>query len=95
MKNQKQLLTNAGAVTGAQYAPAFEGDYMFSAVGTFGGGTVKLQQLMPDGATFTDITDASLSSPGSLIVTLAGDVPVRAVVSGGTPSGIYANLDKV
>lgn len=40
------------------------GRYQMAAAGTFGGGNTKLQQLMPDGATFVDVPSSTISAAG-------------------------------
>jgi hypothetical protein len=42
------------------------GRYVFSAVATWGGGTVKVQMLSGDGSTYLDVANASLTANGSL-----------------------------
>jgi hypothetical protein len=83
------LLANAAA-TGATVSPIASGAYVFSAAGTFGGATVKLQALGPDGATWSDV--ASLAAAGSTGVVLGEGASVRAAVAGGSPAGLYATL---
>lgn len=82
------LITNGNA-TGSDYTwPGGRG--MFTVAGTFGGATVKLQFLGPDGSTYIDAgayTTLTAAGGGNF------DLPqgkVRAAVSGGSPSGIYA-----
>lgn len=82
------LLSNASATGSAIIWPGGRG--MFTAAGTFGGTTVKLQFLGPDGSTWIDAgTYTTLTASGGGIF----DLPqgqVRANITGGTPSGIYA-----
>lgn len=85
------LLQNAGA-TGSPVANIPGGSYIWSVQGTFGGATVKLQCLGPDGATFMDIPSASMTSPGQMGVAIGGNAAVKAVVTGGSPSALYSNL---
>ena len=83
------LLSNA-ATTGAAVSATAGGSYIWTAAGTFGGATVKLQALGPDGQTWLDV--AALSAPGSTGVVVGEDASVRVAVSGGSPSGLYATL---
>lgn len=82
------LLSNASSTGSAFVWRGGRGH--FAASGTFGGATVKLQFLGPDGSTWIDAgTYTTLTAAG------AGnfDLPegqIRAAVSGGSPSGIYA-----
>ena len=88
-----KLIDNA-AVTGAAIDwPGGRGTFSVP-VGTFSGATVKLQWSPDDGTTYQDV-DRS----GDTYVTLAAagaglfDLPVckiEAVVSGGSPSGLFA-----
>lgn len=86
------LLSNASA-TGAAL-PVEGGTYVVTADGTFGGATLQLQLRSPDGSSWIDITDASLTAEGAFTV----DLPrgeVRMTVTGGTPSALYANLSGI
>ncbi len=87
-----QLLTDAAA-TGDPVGPMVGGSYVWTTSGTFGGATVKLQYLGPDGTTYIDVASASMSSAGSLFIDHVGaGAIVKAVVSGGSPSGLYSSL---
>jgi hypothetical protein len=87
------LLTNATS-TGA--AVQWDGGIgAFSAAGTFSGATVTLQWLGPDGATYLDVgSDTTLTAAGAGAFVLP-PCRIRAAVSGGPPSGMYAAADKV
>ena len=95
------LLTNASA-TGSWVAwPGGRG--VFSVDGTFGGASVYLNYRSPDGtsglrvqvlAQDGKLTAVALTAEGGYLA----DLPpgqVRAEVSGGTPSALYARLDRV
>jgi hypothetical protein len=87
------LLANA-AVTG----PVVQwpgGVGAFTAVGTFSGATVTLQYLGPDNTTWVAAgTNTTLTASGNGVAYLpAGGI--RAAVSGGSPSGLYANIGLV
>lgn len=86
-----QLLTNV-AVTGAAVTGIAGGEYLWAVAGTFGGATVKLQYLGPDGTTYIDVPSASLTAVGAVLVRIGANASVKAVVTGGTPSGLYSNL---
>lgn len=88
MRSTRVDLLNNASATGAEIIwPGGRG--LFAADGTFGGGTVKLQFFGPagnwlDAGTYTTLTAAgggNFDLPQGLI---------RAAVSGGTPSGLYA-----
>ena len=89
----RDLLSNASA-TGAGVTWG-GGKAQFSAAGTFGGATVALEVLGPDGTTWIAAgTSTSLTAAGLAVV----DLPqgqVRASVTGGAPSGLYARLARV
>lgn len=86
------LLSNEAA-TGAQVLIGVGGVYQFTAAGTFGGATLTLQILGPDGTTwFAAGTDATLTAAGGCIVELGNDSIVRAAVTGGSPSALFARL---
>lgn len=82
------LLDNASATGAAKTWDGGRGQ--FKALGSFGGATVTLQILGPDGATWLGLgADAALTAAGAVNF----DCPpgqLRAAVSGGSPSGLYA-----
>lgn len=85
------LISNGSASSSGAFWPGGEGT--FHVVGTFGGTTVSLQRLGPDGATWTDIgTDVTLTDEGMGNFNV-GPGTIRAAVTGGTPSGLYATVD--
>lgn len=88
-----QLLSNATA-TGSD-AQWDGGTGVFSAAGTFSGSTVTLQWLGPDGTTYMDVgADTTLTASGGGAFVLP-PCRIRAAVSGGPPSGMYASADRV
>lgn len=88
-----QLLSNASA-TGSS-AQWDGGTGVFTAAGTFSGATVKLQYLNADGATWSDMgTDTTLTAAGGAQFVFPPG-RIRAAVSGGPPSGMYAQAEKV
>ena len=88
-----QLLSNASATgSAAQWGG---GTGVFSVCGTFSGATVSLQFLGPDGSTYIDVgTDTMLTSNGAGGFVLPPG-KIRAYISGGTPSGLYAQAEQV
>ena len=86
------LLSNASATGSAVNIPVC-GYYQFMLSGTIGGATVKLQILGPDASTYIDLASASLTAAGTVLVALPASSLVKAVVTGGTPSALYAALD--
>lgn len=86
-----QLLSNASA-TGAE-AQWGGGLGVFSAAGTFGGATITLQFLGPDESTWIDVgAETTFTAPGGAVFVLP-PTKIRAEVSGGPPSGMYAQAE--
>lgn len=68
------------------------GDGEFEVTGTFGGATVSLQVVGPDGSTLLDVgADTTLTAAGGGAFRL-GPGLIQATVSGGSPSGLYARV---
>ena len=84
------LLDNAAATGPAKTWDGGRGQ--LKALGSFGGATVTLQILGPDGATWLAVgSDAALTGAGVANF----DCPpgqLRAAVSGGSPSGLHASV---
>lgn len=84
-------LIDNGSATGAQQT--WPGGYGYFAVaGTFGGATVSLQLLGADGSTWTTV--GSLTAAGGTAYHLPPG-QIRALVAGGSPSGLYARFDTI
>lgn len=80
------LLSNASATGSALQWPGGRG--VFSASATWGGGTVKLQYLGPDGTTWIDAgSDTTLTANGGGVFELPA-CQVRANVA--TATAVYA-----
>jgi hypothetical protein len=87
------MLSNASA-TGATTKWA-GGNGVFVAAGNFGGASVSLQFLGPDGVTWLPMgTNTTLTAAGGGVFS-CHEVDIRAAVSGGTPSGLYAQVERV
>jgi hypothetical protein len=87
-----ELLNDADA-TGDPVGPIVANPYIWTVNGTFGGTTVKLQYLGPDGSTYIDVAGATLSANGSVFIDHVGaGAIIKAVVTGGSPSGLYSSL---
>lgn len=88
-----QLLSNASATGSAVVWDGGTG--VFSAAGTFSGATVTLQFMGPDGATWIAAgVDTTLTTAGAGGFILPPG-RIRAEITGGPPSGMYAQADKV
>lgn len=66
------------------------GPSLFMATATFGGGTVKLQVLLPDGSTWVDVAGGSLTAAGTSAVLWLPPGSYRVNVA--TATGVYAYL---
>ncbi|HVO01489.1 MAG TPA: hypothetical protein VMT54_04770, partial [Candidatus Cybelea sp.] len=88
MNTQSLTLISNGSATGP-WTTWRGGSGTFEAVGTFNGGTVRLQKLGPDGTTPIDVgTDTTLTAAGGGNFQLPPS-QIRAAVTG-SPSAIYA-----
>lgn len=86
------LLVNASATGAAQYWASGKG--VLSVVGTFGGATLQLQMLGPDGSTWINVATASFTANGAIVVELPPS-RLRMTVTGGTPSALFASIQSV
>lgn len=91
-------LLSAGAATSAAKTVSFSGNYTFVVAGTFGGATVGLQMLGPDGTTWISVEDdlapLAFTAAGAIVVACAaGDY--RATITGGSGVSLYADLRHV
>lgn len=82
------LLSNASATGQAATVPG--GRYVWAAQGTFGGATLTLQALGPDGTSYQDV--ASLTAAGALAVDVGEGTAMRVSIASGPPSAIYSSL---
>lgn len=86
------LLSNAAATGSAVQWPGGRGVFMVGA--TWGGATIALHAKLPNGTFVSVGTDTELTADG-----MAGfDLPacdIKAVVSGGPPSAVYATAARV
>ena len=88
MSLRLDLLSNASATGSAVAWPGGSGSFMCA--GTFGGATVTLQFLGPDGTTYLAMgTDTTLTANGGGNFFIA-PCTLRCLVAGGPPSGLYA-----
>lgn len=87
-----KLLDNASA-TGSAFT-VLGGRYIWDAVATWSGATAQLQSLGPDGSTWVDITDASLTDDGAIGVFIANGSKIRVLITG-SPSAVYSSLVSV
>ncbi len=87
-KSPVTLLSNAAATGAGVKWPGGRGN--FGVDGTFSGSTVQLEALGPDGTNYVLVgTDVQLTAEGMGNFELPEGL-IRAAVSGGPPSGIYA-----
>ncbi len=83
------LLSNTSA-SGSPVGPVVGASYEWCSTGTFGGATLALMALGPDGATYMQI--ATQSAPGCTGVVLGQNAQVKVTVAGGSPSALYSSL---
>jgi hypothetical protein len=82
-----ELAKNASATSSAMNWPGGSGSFIATA--TFGGGTVKLQYLGPDGSTWIDVgTDTTLTAAGGGNFELP---PGQIRVNIATATAVYAS----
>lgn len=62
-------------------------------VGTFGGASVQLQQLGPDGVTFVNL-GAAVTSAGAQIVEVA-PTQLQVVITGGVANSLFVSIGRV
>lgn len=83
------LLSNASATSGNVSWPGGLG--VFTVTGTFSGATVKLQCIARDGTALDVGPDTTLTAGGMGAFTLPPCL-IKATITGGPPSGIYADV---
>ena len=83
------LLSNASA-TGSS-VQVLRGKYQFHMRGTFGGTTATLQ-YSEDNSTWTTLDSLAVFTVAGNVGVYVADGYVRALVAGGSPSGLYAFL---
>ena len=87
------LLSNASATGSAVRWPGGRGTFM--ADGTFASATITLSVLGPDGSSYIAVgTDTTLTAEGCGNFDLP-PCKLKAVVSGGSPSALYATVEKI
>lgn len=86
------LLVNANATGPTLYWASGKG--VLSVVGTFGGATLQLDMLGPNGSTFIAVPTASFTAAGAIVVELPPS-RLRMTVTGGTPSALFASLQAI
>lgn len=96
IKNVLTLLSNvAAAGNGPNVVVGPGGTFVYMICGTFTGTSSKMQILGPDGSTFIDVAGSTLSAAGFVTVSIPAGSTVRAVLTGGTPTAMYASLSQV
>lgn len=97
-----QLLSNASATGAAAAWPGGRG--VMNIVGTFGGTSATLQHLGPDNSTWLDVKtmDPATGTQATVSLTANGSIgfilpptQIRAVLTGGAPSAMYAAAARV
>lgn len=89
--NDSQLFSNIAATTAAFKLRG--GKYAVSVVATFGGGSVKLQRLLPDNSTLVSIgSSTDFTTAGTAVVDL-GPGTYEFVIA--TATAVYAEIIRV
>ena len=86
--------TSGGAATGP-LVDCPGGIMVFAVAGTFGGATVKLQILGPDGSTLIDAGAGTTFTAPAMGVAYLPPCQLQATIVGGAPSGIFATIARV
>lgn len=94
VKSNLSLLSNAAA-SGTAQVVSTGGRYVYMISGTFGGTSSKLQILGPDGTTFIDVPSSTLAVAGYISVDIPAGATVKTILTGGTPSAMFATLSLV
>ncbi len=68
---------------------------VFAVVATFGGATIKLQFLGPDGSTLIDAGAATTLTANGAGVFYLPPVNIQCTITAGPPSGVYATASRV
>lgn len=84
------LLSNASATSAG--ATWLGGKGVFAATATWGGGSVSLQYLGPNGSTWITPTSGALTADGGFVFELPPGQIRAAVV---TATGVYARADRI
>ena len=90
MGERIDLIENAASTSAATRWPGGKGT--MTVVGTFAGATVKLQFLGADGSTWVDVDEFTI--PAQKGFELA-EGRIRAEVTGGAPSGLFATAVQI
>jgi hypothetical protein len=91
--NTIRLLKNASA-SGSFTDPLPGGKYLLVAEGSWGGAALTLQYKGPNDTAIA-VANVSLSTNANVAVDVGDGAEVKAILTGGTPSGIYADLVRV
>lgn len=90
MGERIDLITNGSATSSAKLWRGGKGTFVVNA--TWAGATITLQYKSPDGSTWISLgTDAALTANGLCGFELAAG-EIRAAVTGGPPSAVYASV---
>lgn len=89
LASNASIASGAGgdAITGVK-----AGSYIWSLTGTFGGATISLEALGPDGVTYVSVTGASLTANGEKGVVIGENATLRLKSTGAASSALYSSL---
>lgn len=87
--------TTGGTASGA-LVDCPGGRMVVTVVATFGGATIKLQMLGPDGSTLLDVSPSqtNFTANGNGVVDLP-PCQIQGTVVGGAPSGVFMSIARV
>jgi len=83
-------LLAAASATGSSVAAIAGGSYIWGISGAWNAATAKLQALLPNGISWTDV--ATATADGAQGVIIGDNATLRVLISGGPPSAVYSNL---
>jgi hypothetical protein len=84
------LLSNA-TTSGSPVGPVAGAAYEWCTTGTFGGASLQLQALGPDGVNYMNVGSA-ITSAGCTGVVIGQNATVKVTVTGGSPAALYSSL---
>lgn len=87
----RNLVQNVGNVTGNNITILTPGNYAWNTTGVFGGATVYLEALGPDGVTWNQVSSVTAATRAPILIE-SGTV-MRARVTGGTGTNVSSRLE--
>jgi len=91
MSSTNQTLSANGTTAIHHHETQTISDVQVSAIGTFGGGTLAIEQLHGDG-TWRSISGASYTANASKVLGVASGTSLRATLTGATSPSIFVEF---